>query len=104
MWFVTSDQNIRSVARRQRATTGFERDVWICFTIIEQRIAETGSQIDVSDQHVRNPLSSMTEILQSDSNVTLETLKQFWKQDLPKVSTEAGMQIELRERQLLNAA
>jgi hypothetical protein len=54
-------------------------------------------QIDVSDSQSENADSSIRMSREPDSKVTVESDLQEEKQDLPRTSTEAGMQIDLSE-------
>jgi hypothetical protein len=59
--------------------------------------------IDESTEHPENADSSMLEMLEFDSNVTFESLKQQVKQFEPMTSVDEGMWIDESDEQSENA-
>jgi hypothetical protein len=64
---------------------------------------DDGMQIDSSDEQEANADLPNIESWQPDSNVTVERLPQFLKQDLEIVLTDEGMQIDSSDEQNANA-
>jgi hypothetical protein len=66
--------------------------------------SDDGPRIDESEEQLSNAPFSTDEILETESNVTVEREAQREKQHPPIFSTNAGMQIDDREEQFSNAA
>jgi hypothetical protein len=56
-------------------------------------------QIDFSEEQYENALSSISVRCDPDSNVNVDSAKQWEKQSFPKTSTDAGIQMERKELQ-----
>jgi hypothetical protein len=57
----------------------------------------------LSDEHPENACDSIRSSLEFDSNVNAESNRHSLKQDLPRIVTEEGIQIELIEAHPINA-
>jgi hypothetical protein len=64
---------------------------------------DAGTEIDFSDEHSSNALSPIRTRLESDSKPNVCSDLQEQKQDLERIPTEAGRQIDFRDEQDVNA-
>jgi hypothetical protein len=60
-------------------------------------LIDEGMQIEESDEQYENADSPRVESLQPDSNVTVKSFPQDWKQCAEIVSTDEGIQIDPSE-------